>query len=94
MPCWYLVSPALIGLTFYRKMTWLRMSSGCLRKMLNPCLSNTYGVFAGEAKNLLLWGELRGGLFSEGKNIPGDASKILMGDITELNSFYKLGKPL
>lgn len=49
-------------------------------------LFNTYGVFAGEVKTLLLWGELRGGLFSEGLSIPGDASRILLGDVTEVNS--------
>jgi hypothetical protein len=50
-------------------------------------LSNTYGVLSGEVKRLLMWGELRGGLLSEGRNIPSDASKILMGDVTETNSY-------
>jgi hypothetical protein len=50
-------------------------------------LFNTYGVFAGEVKTLLMWGELRGGLLSEGRNVPSDAAKILMGDINETNSY-------
>jgi len=49
-------------------------------------LSNTYGTFSGEVKKLLLWGELRGGLMSEGRNIPSDPSRILKGDVTETNS--------
>jgi hypothetical protein len=52
-------------------------------------LFNTYGVFAGEVKTLLLWGELRGGLFSEGRSTPSDAAKILLGDVTEINSLSK-----
>jgi len=48
-------------------------------------LSNTYGVFSHEVKTLLLWGELRGGLLTEGLNVPGDPSRIMKGDITETN---------
>ncbi len=54
-------------------------------------LSNTYAVLAGEVKTLLLWGELRGGLLSEGRNVPADASRILSGDVTETNSLTHWG---
>lgn len=50
-------------------------------------LASTYGVLAGEVKNLLFWGELRGGLLSGGRNVKSDASRILKGDITDENSF-------
>ena len=52
-------------------------------------LFNAYGQFASQVKTLLLWGELRGGLMSEGRSVPSDASKILRGDITETNSLIK-----
>lgn len=48
-------------------------------------LNNTYGVLSQDVKNLLLRGELRGGLLSEGLNIPSNAARILAGDITETN---------
>lgn len=59
-------------------------------------MNNTYGVLSGDVKNLLLRGELRGGLLSEGLNIPSNAARILAGDITETNdlaswtSLYKV----
>lgn len=52
-------------------------------------LSNTYGTLAQQTKTLLLWGELRGGLLSEGRSVPSDASKILKGDVTEQNSLVR-----
>lgn len=50
-------------------------------------LSDTYADFASQVKTLLLWGELRGGLLSEGRNVPSDAAKIMSGDVTETNSY-------
>ncbi len=49
-------------------------------------LSNTYGVISNDVKRILLWGELRGGLLSEGTQVPSDYSKILKGDLTSANS--------
>lgn len=48
-------------------------------------LASTYGQFASQVKTLLLWGELRGGLLSDGQRVPSDASKIIKGDITDQN---------
>lgn len=57
------------------------------QKDVEAVLFNTYGRLSGEVKNLLLWGELRGGLISEGRSVPSDASKILRGDLTDQNSY-------
>lgn len=49
-------------------------------------LANTYGIISNDVKRILLWGELRGGLMSEGTQVPSDYSKILRGDVTSANS--------
>lgn len=61
------------------------------QKDVEAVLANTYGIFAQQSKTLLLWGELRGGLISEGRSVPSDASKIITGDITDDNSLLKWG---
>lgn len=52
-------------------------------------LANTYGKLARQAKTILLWGELRGGLLSEGTNVPSDPARIMRGDVTDLNSLAR-----
>ena len=59
------------------------------QKDVEAVLANTYGILAQQVKTLLLWGELRGGLLSEGRSVPSDAAKIIRGDITEQNSLVK-----
>jgi hypothetical protein len=59
------------------------------QKDVEALLFNTYGRLAGEVKTLLLWGELRGGLISEGRSVPSDASKIIRGDVTDQNSLAR-----
>ena len=59
------------------------------QKDVEAVLFNSYGQMANQVKTLLLWGELRGGLLSEGRSVPSDASKILRGDITDINSLIK-----
>lgn len=50
-------------------------------------LSSSYGVLTSQVKTLLIWGELRGGLLSEGDNVRADGSRILRGDITDVNAY-------
>jgi len=50
-------------------------------------LASTYGTLTTQAKTMLLWGELRGGLFSEGQQVPSDASKIMRRNIDATNSY-------
>jgi len=52
-------------------------------------IANTYGLMARQVKTLLLWGELRGGLLSEGRNVPNDPSRIMAGDVTDLNGLSR-----
>jgi len=52
-------------------------------------LANTYGKLARQVKTLLLWGELRGGLLSEGINIPSDPARIMRGDVTDQNGLVR-----
>ncbi len=52
-------------------------------------LANTYGKLARQVKTLLLWGELRGGLLSEGTNIPSDPARIMRGDVTDMNGISR-----
>lgn len=56
---------------------------------MEAVLANSYNQLAIQVKPLLLWGELRGGLMSEGQSVPSDASRIMRGDITDINSLIK-----
>lgn len=56
---------------------------------VDAILANTYGKLARQVKTLLLWGELRGGLLSEGMNVPSDPARIMKGDVTDANSLIK-----
>ena len=59
------------------------------QKDVEAVLANSYNQLAIQVKPLLLWGELRGGLMSEGQSVPSDASRIMRGDITDINSLIK-----
>jgi hypothetical protein len=50
-------------------------------------IASSYGVLTGQVQNLLLWGELRGGLFSAGTRVVADANRILTGQIEPTNSY-------
>ncbi|MCB8995363.1 MAG: RagB/SusD family nutrient uptake outer membrane protein [Bacteroidales bacterium] len=49
-------------------------------------IASTYGVLTSQVKTLLFWGELRGGLFSEGTTTPNDQALVMAGKIEPTNS--------
>ena len=61
------------------------------REDVNSMIFNTYGKMASEVKTMLLWGELRGGMLSDGQSVPTDASRIMIGDITDQNDMIHWG---
>lgn len=61
-------------------------------KDVEAVLANAYGNLARQAKTLLLWGELRGGMLSPGMHVPSEAARIMQGDVTDFNSLSRWGE--
>lgn len=52
---------------------------------VDAVMASVYGVLTAQVKTILLWGELRGGLFSEGISTPSDQANIMSGAIEPTN---------